>query len=48
MDINNMDYLGEEIRFGGKTRHVLYAAKGLKMIAAKYGSVIAGFNKYLI
>lgn len=44
-DINNMDYAGEEIQFGGKTRHILFAATGLKLIAKKYGSVIDGFNK---
>lgn len=44
-DINDMDYLGEEIRLGGKTRHIKYAIKGLKLVAKKYGSVIEGFNK---
>jgi len=45
MDINDMDYKGEEIRLGGKTRHIIYSILGLKLIARKYGSVMAGFGK---
>ena len=40
-----MDYQGEEIRLGGKIRHLKYPITGLKIIAAKYGTVVAGFNK---
>lgn len=44
MDVNDMDYKGEEI-FLDKPRHLKYTIKGLKIIAKKYGSVVEAFNK---
>lgn len=44
-DINDMGYQGEEIKLGGKIRHLKYSIPGLKIIAAKYGSVAEGFDK---
>jgi hypothetical protein len=45
MDVNDMDYPGEEIKIGGKVRHIKYTIVGLKLIAKKHGSVVAAFNK---
>ena len=45
MDIDDIGYEGEEIKFAGKVRHIKYAIKGLKFIAKKYGSVVVGFEK---
>ena len=44
MDIDDMNYLGEEITLGGKVRHIKYTIKGLKIIAKKFGSVVKAFN----
>ena len=45
MDIDDMEYLGEEIKIGGKARHVKYTIKGLKLLSKQYGSVAAAFGK---
>jgi carbonic anhydrase len=45
MDIDDMEYQGEEIKIGGKTRHIRYAIVGLKLLAQKYGSVVDAFDK---
>jgi len=45
MDIDDMSYEGEEIKLGGKVRHIKYTIKGLKILAKKYGTVIKAFNK---
>ena len=44
MDIDDMGYEGEEIKLGGKVRHIKYTIKGLKIIAKKHGSVVKAFN----
>lgn len=43
-DIDDMEYQGEEIKMGGKVRHIKYTIKGLKVIAKAYGSVITAFR----
>ena len=44
MDKNSMDYKGEVIQLD-KERHIKYTIKGLKMISAKFGSVVDAFDK---
>jgi hypothetical protein len=45
MDINDMDYLGEEIKLAGKVRHIKYTIAGLKILARHFDSVMAAFDK---
>jgi len=45
MDIDDLGYIGEEIKIGGKIRHIRYAVVGLKILAKKYGSVVDAFEK---
>jgi len=45
MDIDDMDYLGEEVRLGGKVRHIKFTIVGLKIIAKKHGSVVKAFKE---
>lgn len=43
MDKNSMDYQGEVIILD-KERHIKYTIKGLKLISAKFGSVVEAFS----
>lgn len=44
MDVNDMDYIGEEIKLD-KIRHIKYTIKGLKVLSKAYGSVHSAMAK---
>jgi len=45
-DRDDMGYLGEKIKLGGKIRHIKYTIPGLKMLARHFGTVIDGLNAF--
>jgi len=44
LDINDMDYMGETIKLGGKKRILLYGMGGMAVLAKAHGSVMKSFE----